>query len=245
MKRLKKSYKPWSIRKSERKSRNKLVLTIIILGTLFYASVFWLLPFLIGSLTFFNNSTDNTPTLSISENTTLAPPVLNIPFESTNSAKISVQGYALALSEVEIYLDDIIQDTVKTREDGTFKSSEIELNLGTNNLYGKTIDEKGIKSLPSKTIKVIFDNEKPKLELTEPEEGRTITGGDKKVKVSGKVAFEEQITVTINNSRIIVNSESNFSQIVELSDGENEIVIEAKDLAGNITRLSRKVIYNP
>lgn len=245
MKRLKKSYKPWSIRKSERKSQNKLVLTVIVLAILFYASAFWLLPQFIGNLTFFNKPQDNSQAAQISENVTLAPPVLNIPFESTNSAKITVEGYALPSSEVEIFLDDAIQDTTSTREDGTFKSAPIELNLGTNYIYGKTIGEKGVKSLSSKTLKIIFDNERPKLELTEPEDARTITGGDRKVKVSGRVDIADQVTVTINNSRIIVNSESNFSQTVDLNDGENDIVIEAKDLAGNITRQTRKVIYNP
>ena len=172
------------------------------------------------------------------QNSTLAPPVLSILYEATNSAKIDITGYAISKSKVQIFIDDQFKKEIISEDDGSFLVKDIELVLGINNIYGKTVDPDTI-SLPSKTIRVIYDNEKPPLEISEPDDGKTIEG-EKRVTVSGKT--EPNSKVFITNTQVIVDSEGKFSTIVNLNEGENLITIRALDQAANITETERKVL---
>src|SRR3989344_2863881 len=165
------AYRNRSTRRLTRKSRQRFFTTLIIIVLLFYVLFTWVLPFFINGVgTVTNIFKGNKPLeTSISENPNLAPPVLNIPYEATSSAKIDIQGFATANSTVKIYLDDELVQEVTSDDDGTFRAKSIMLVLGTNNIYGKTEDETGKESLPSKTIKLIYDSEKPTLEVSSPE----------------------------------------------------------------------------
>ncbi len=191
----------------------------------------WGLPFLIGSLSVFNKFKP------------IAPPILNIPFEATSSSTLQISGHSTPNSEVEIYFDDEIKDMVETNSEGNFKTDPLELSLGTNNIYGKTISDKGIKSLPSKTIKLLFNNEKPKLEIAEPQDNAQIKGGDKKIRVSGTT--DSNNIVSVNGLNTIVNSEGNFSIEVNINEGDNVIQISASNQVGNSNQVERKVNYTP
>lgn len=175
------------------------------------------------------------------QNSSLAPPVLNIPYEATNSAEIDIHGFASPNSRVRLYLDDEPLETVDVSSDGSFTFENVALYLGRNNIYGTTLDEKDKESLPSKTIKLIFDSEKPSLIVSEPENNRKIQGGDKKVKVSGKT--EPGAKVFVNNMQAIVNGDGSFSIDQPLNDGDNTIFIKAQDSALNISEIQRTVNY--
>lgn len=221
----------------------RLLSTLLIVGFLIYALLAWILPFFIGGLSFLNNfKSQPKSTTPVSENTTLAPPVLNIPFEATNTATIKIKGYSTPNSSVEIYLDDNLSTTVKVKDDGSFLSDNISLSLGTNNIYGKTVDDKGQKSLPSKPIQVDYSNEKPKLDLNSPSDNQVIQG-DKKVTVSGSTNAGKNISLTVNGIVVIVDGNGNFSKTIEINDGDNNITVTATDRSGNTTQLSRKVTY--
>lgn len=244
MKRYRSSYKSYLTRRIERKSRKRLFFTFIIGLILLYSFFTWFFPALIGNLTFINKLKDQPKKIiPVSENTTLAPPVLNIPFDATNSSAIVIRGYSTPEKQVELYLDDALADTIKVNTDGSFISSKLYLNLGTSNIYGKTVDEQGVKSLSSKTIRILYSNEKPKLEISEPSDNQIINGGDKKVKVSGKTPPDN--VVAVNGIRVIVNNDGNFSQTIDINEGDNNIVISATNDTGNSTQISRKVTYKP
>lgn len=229
-------------RRLARKSRRNLIVTLIIIVFLIYATISWILPNFIGTLGFITSIFKQSKKIVTQENSTLAPPVLNIPFEATNTAQITISGYATPHTKVLIYIDDEQKDFSESNEDGNFEFKDISLSLGTNNIFGKTSDEKG-ESLPSKTIRVIYDNEKPVLNIFEPEDGKTVQGGDRNIKISGQT--EPQAQVYINDTRVVVDSEGKFSLTQNLSDGENNFTIKAVDQASNKTEDTRKVIFNP
>jgi hypothetical protein len=232
----------FSDRRQTKTLKIKLVMIALLVLFLIYALFAWILPELIGGLSFLNRyKASSKPTSLISESPTLAPPVLNIPFEATNTATIRVKGYAQPLSKVEIYVDDELKDTTETSLDGNFNAESVDLSLGTNNVYGKTVDDKDNKSLPSKSIKVIYNNEKPKLDLSSPADDAKFKGGDQKVTVSGST--NPGNTLTANGLQIIVGTDGNFSQSIPISEGENNITITSTDSAGNTTSVSRKVTY--
>lgn len=244
MKKYNPEYKPFSFRNRERRAKRKLYVVVLLVSFLTYFVFTWFLPNFIGGLTFLNKfKAPTSPQESISENATLAPPVLNIPYGATNSATIKVRGYAVPNSKVEIYIDDDLKSTTTSSADGSFATEDIPLSIGTNNISGKTVDDQGNKSLSSSTTRVIYTNDKPELELKEPSDNQIIEGGDKKVNVSGTTNSDKEIAVTINGFRVIVNSNGNFSQTVNLNDGDNELVVIATDTAGNSTQTTRKVIY--
>lgn len=233
-------------RRIERKSKKNFFLTLIICGVLLYILFVWFIPTFIGGLSLFNRFKEPSKiTKPVSENTSLAPPVLNIPYEATNSANIYIRGYTMPYTSVEIYVNDELKSTIKSTTDGSFISEQVTLDLGKNSISGKTIDTNGSKSYGSKPIIVTYSNEKPILEINDPQDNLVITGGDKKVNVNGKTNSDQEIIITINNSRAIVNSDGNFSQVVEINEGDNTITIVATDTAGNSNQIVRKVTYKP
>lgn len=236
------SFKPRSLRHNESRAKKKLIFTLVVILGLTYVLFVWILPFLIGQLSFLNkrNTTVDAESLKIDE--AIAPPVLYIPYEATNSASLEFTGYAAPLSRVELYLDGEIKTQTSTDSEGKFTTPPVTLNLGTNNITAVTISDSEKKSLPSKIIKLYYSNEKPTLEVSEPTDGAVITG-DKKVKVSGKTDVNNSITV--NGSTVIVDSEGNFQTIIPLNDGENVLVIKASNTFGNNAETSRKVNYPP
>lgn len=237
--------KPLSVRRLEKKGKRKFIFTILLGIFLLYALLSWILPTLVGGLSVINRFKPAPQvTNSIADNATLAPPILSIPYEATNTATIPIKGYAAALSTVEIYIDDELKTDTKAKDDGSFSIDSISLNLGTNNISGKAVDEKGNKSPSSKPIRIIFTSDKPNLEISSPSDNQTVTG-DKKVTVSGTTDADKGITVTAGSTRLIVNSDGTFSQSIEISEGENNIIITALDQAGNSTQITRKVIYQP
>lgn len=216
------------------------MVAVIVLVFVFFT---WGLPLIIGSLGFLNKSKPKDPEAITSIDEAIAPPVLFIPFESTNSATLPLSGYSTPLSKVEIYIDDELKNLAQTDSEGKFSADSITLNLGTNNIYAVTINDSDKKSLPSKTIKLYYSNEKPTLEVSQPTEGTAINGGDKKVTVSGKT--DPNNTVTVNGSTVIVNSEGNFQTSIGINDGDNTITVISSNSFGNTNQIQRIVKYTP
>lgn len=240
--RYRSSYQPRSLRRKASRTQKNLVRNVIIGIILIYVVVFWGLPNLIGSLSFLNKFKTTQSSDNPTEDVTLAPPVLNIPYEATNSARIRISGYATAKTQVKIYFDDALMTTTNAQDDGSFQSDPIPLSLGTNNIYGKDIDSSGKESLPSKTIQLIYNNDQPKLSLVGPNDNTQIHGGDKKVEVSGDTDPNDSITV--NGTTVIVNQDNHFDTYVSLNDGDNTITVVATNSVGNTTTISRKVTYS-
>ena len=94
----------------------------------------------------------------------------------------------------------------------------------------------------SKNIKVYFNNEKPKLEVSSPSDNQEIKGGDKKIRVTGNT--DPQNTVAINGASVIVNGAGDFASDVTINDGDNTITIVTTNSFGNSTSIDRKVKYS-
>lgn len=234
-----------SVKRLARKSKRNFAVTLIIIALLIFATVTWILPSFINALGGINNilkpSQKTAP--DITEKITLAPPVINIPYEATNTAQIDIKGYGTPGSRVKLYIDDEFKVTTDVLSDGSFIFEKVDLSLGTNNISGISLDEENKESLPSKVVKLIYDNEKPNLDISEPEDGKKIQGGDKKVKVSGKTDPGTQ--VFINNNLIIVDKDGNFNTDLTLNDGDNIIFIKAIDNSLNKTEIQRMINYTP
>lgn len=234
----------YSARKTRRSGKLPLSITLIVIGVLLYASIFWILPLFVNTVGLITSPFKTTAKSgsNVAEQATLAPPVLNIPFEATNTATMIIRGYAAPGSTVKIYLNDQLVDELKASGDGSFNTSEVVLILGLNSIYGKSVDDKNNESLPSKIIKITYDNEKPNLEVYEPEDNKSVQG-ERKLRVSGKT--DPDAEVLVNDSRVIVKADGTFQTEVSLNDGDNAITIKASDKASNTVQLERKVTFQP
>ncbi len=237
------AYRTRSARRLARKSKNSFITTIIISGLLIYFGLFWVLPNLINGIGLVNKVFKPAAKgQDISQNTTFGPPTLNIPYEATNSSQIDIHGYSTPNAKVNIYIDDQLKTTARVDSDGIFTAQNVDLNLGTNNIYGKTVDSQEKESLASKTIRLIYDNEKPALDISQPSDGQVVKG-DKKVTIQGKT--NPGVIVTVNGKQIIINSDGNFSSEQSLNDGDNSFTIRSTDKASNFNEVTRKVTFQP
>lgn len=233
-----------SSRKLAQKSNRNFIITLLIIVLLMYLTITWILPYLINGIGFVKGILiPAKKTVKSTSSTSLAPPVLNIPYEATNTAQINITGYGTPNSKVVIFLDNEKKDTANILEDGSFEIKNLKLVLGTNNIFAKSIDESNQESLPTKTFKVIFDNEKPSLNISEPEDNKQIQDGDKRVRIAGTA--ETGAKLFINNSQIIVDIDGKFSSDQALNEGDNIFNIKAVDIASNITEVQIKVTYKP
>jgi len=238
------AYRTRSARRVARNSKRNLFATIIICALILYGTLNFILPNLIGGVGFIKDFVrpSQKNAVNISDASSLAPPVLSVPYEATNTAQIDIKGFATSGSRVRIYINDEKQSEADADSDGTFVVKKISLNLGTNNIYGKTLDDKDRESLTSKTVRLIYDDEKPKLEVSSPTDNQVVHG-DKKIKATGQT--EPEAKVFINDTQVILSSDGHFSSDYSLNDGDNNISIKAIDKASNSTEVARKVTFQP
>ena len=139
-----------SVKRLARRSRRNFIITLILIMALGYITLQWILPTFITGIGFIKEKVKpSTKTGSaISENVSLAPPVLNIPYEATNTAQINLSGYGTPGSKVKLFIDDNEVETADVSPDGSFTFQNVTLSFGTNNIYGKSIDENQKESLP-------------------------------------------------------------------------------------------------
>jgi len=177
----------------------------------------------------------------------IAPPpptFTGIP-EATNSAKLSLKGFAEPGTTVQLFLNSTERDSQLISAEGQFVFGEVNLEDGQNEIYAIAADSAGNESQPSATFHVIIDREPPKLEVTAPADNAVVKEEKDKqtfVVVTGKV--EESVLVTVNDYQAIVRDEGNFEyRLLLTTEGENVIKIVAKDAAGNKTTIEKTVIY--
>ena len=90
-------------------------------------------------------------------------------------------------------------------------------------------------------MSVVFDNEPPKLEMSNPvEESLTVDYED--FDVVGKV--DNDVSVTVNGKIGLIDSEGNFKVKIQLQPGKNNIEIKVRDLAGNETSRVIEITYD-
>lgn len=238
------AYRKRASRSYHKDGKSNLLVTFLIIIGLFWITFTWILPPFIeglGKVTGFFKEHKEVET-SVADNPSLAPPVLTIPYEATNSAKIDIHGFAASGSKVKIYLDDELITSTQTNSDGSFTARNVSLVLGTNNIYGKTEDENGNESLASKIIRLFYDNEKPPLQISTPGDGQTFSG-ERKIHIAGNT--EPSSNLTINEDQVILDTDGKFSKQISLNDGQSSFLIKSTDKAGNFTQIQRNVTFNP
>lgn len=231
-----------SLRKKEKQTLRSI---LFLLGLLIVVVAFFLLygiQMLVNFSLYLGKNKDKNTASASNSNSYIAPPVINPMFSATNSAQISVSGYALSKYTVRLFVNDHLSGTQAISDDKSFVFHNIQLQQGENDIKAQSVTPDGKESTFSEITKVTFSNKAPSLNISSPNDGQTFSGSDNPIKVSGKTDIG--IHVQINDYWAIVDDQGNFSYILPLQKGDNHLHIVASDDAGNQTSKDIKVTLN-
>jgi len=197
------------------------------------------LPFLIKFSVFLGSTKGN----AVDKTKTLPPlaPRLVLPFEATNSGKISVNGFAEPQVTVELFKNDVSVGKTQVTDNGDFGFGGIGLDNGDNNFSALASNDKNGDSEKSTPIDVVYDTESPYLELTNPTEtDLSVDYAD--FDIIGKT--DKGMSVSVNDKIAVVDDRGNFKLKWQLSTGKNSLVVKATDEAGNTTSKTVSITYS-
>lgn len=170
-------------------------------------------------------------------------PRLEAPYTATNSATITISGYAEPNTSVEIFLNGLTFKKILIGNDGNFILPNINLSEGENKITAQAKDAANNQSQPADPLIIIYKKTPPKLEITQPNDGENFSGENKNASIVGLT--DTETTVTVNNRFVMVKNDGSFSYSYPLNSGENLSKIIATDKAGNQTTVEKKVNYSP
>lgn len=168
-------------------------------------------------------------------------PRMTILFEATNSASLSIKGFAEKGVLVELLKNDVSVGKVGTSDTGEFVFDEITLNRGDNLFSAIAMNDERGSSEPSKATNVVFDDVAPDLIMLNPSEEK-LSVGYADFDVAGK--SEKGVSVTINGRVAMVDDEGRFKLKFQLNAGKNDVEIIVRDKAGNETRKKIEITYD-
>ena len=233
-------YSSHRIRAQERVIARKLVLSIVILVGGVFLAIFAGLPLLAKlavGLSLLKG--DEAKVTETAESPVFAPILEPLP-QATNSSSILIRGYSDKDRQIIISVNGENAGSTETDSDGKFSFRNIRLNEGENKIsvISKSKDN---ESEPA-DLTILFKKEPPVLEITEPSDGQTLRI-EAKTLIKGYT--DPDTNLSINDHRIIIDRDGNFSYPVTLSEGENIYQIKSEDTAGNQTVKELKINFAP
>ena len=231
-------------RRSLKQNRKQLYTSLAgIVGVIFFAFV--LGPTLIGA---FGDLIDRVTGKSsqqevIKPSDEIQPPSIDALPVATPSARIKVTGKSdYPNGEVELHVNGSLYDVKGLDDKHIFEFDDVLLNDGDNLIKARlSIGDK--KSDFSEEKRVSYTKKAPKLELSFPQDRQSFTKADQQINVRGTTDPEN--SVNVNGFVAIVDSVGNFAYNLNLHEGENKIMISAKNSAGNTTDKEIIVSYSP
>lgn len=150
--------------------------------------------------------------------------------EWTNQALTTVSGQAPPGTQLEIN-----DRPVGVEQDGSFEY-ELFLEEGDNLIRVVATDDVGNLTTQERLVHL---KTRPPLLTLNLEEGATV--GDATLQVTGRT--EAGAAVTVNGQVVPVGALGDFQVALNLFQGDNLIQAEARDQAGNVTNLTRRLRY--
>lgn len=215
----------------------------VFMGFLTILSIILVILFGLPLLVKFSVFLGNTKKVDSSDKKLVPPlaPRLVIPYEATNSANISVNGFTEVGVEVELFKNEVSIGKTQVTESGDFVFKNIPLDDGDNSFSALAISKEAGSSDGSVPIVVSFDNKAPDLKITNPTESElTIDYAD--FDVIGE--SEKDTSVTINGKVAVVDDDGKFKLKFQLNMGKNELEVISRDLAGNETKKKITITYS-
>jgi hypothetical protein len=159
------------------------------------------------------------------------PPTFIDPIKATNKTSINLTGNGEPAAKVTLFVNGPKKDTILIDQSGEFNFTGVELAKGKNTIFATVEDPEGNISEKSESLVIVFDNTKPKIKITEPTAGQTITNLQNRIKVVGSI--NEKAEVKINDRVAITRPDNTFELLLGVKEGDVSIKISAIDEAGN------------
>lgn len=178
----------------------------------------------------------------IDDNTLVQAPVLTDIPTATQSSRITFSGIAPSdKGTIELYVNDQLEDELELSST-SFEVKNVALRKGKNVIKARYSEGKNTSPF-SEEHEVTYITEKPKLEVSHPSDGASFTKADKNIQITGQT--DPDNTITVNSFRAIVNADGEFSYLLPLNDGENQITVITQNPAGITSEKKLKVTYTP
>jgi hypothetical protein len=171
----------------------------------------------------------------------VAPPILDPLPEATNSATFPITGKGKSGLTLVLQQNNKEVRKLTISKDGTFLVKDIIFGDGQNDFKAQTVDDKGNKSEVSNIISIVFSHKQPHLDVDQPTDNTSINGDNNMLTVTGKT--DDGATVTVNGRVAVLDGSNSFSYSLQLPEGNSTITVISTDVAGNQTKVERKVNY--
>jgi len=110
---------------------------------------------------------------------------------------------------------------------------------GSNEVFIKALSSDNKSKKSTNIYTVLFKQEKPKLEISQPNDKEVISQSETLLKGS----TDKEVFVKIDDLPVVVDVNGNFQTNLRLKEGDNAILIVALDIAGNSETKTLTVIY--
>jgi hypothetical protein len=158
---------------------------------------------------------------------------------ATNSAQFVVSGSVNNFQTVEFYVNDKQVKSINNVSD-SYSETIGDLQKGKNTVYIRAITKDKKHEKKSDLNTVVYKNDPPKLDISEPSDGAKTS--QPSIKVAGTT--DKEVFVKINDSPVVVDATGGFQESLHLQEGDNKITVTAQDEAGNITKKELTVNYH-
>jgi len=224
-------------RKTDEQVTKKTVFMGLLTILLFIVVIVFGLPFLVSFSLFLGTIKKDKDVIKEKVLPPVAPRII-IPYEATNSSKISIVGTAEAGVKVELLKNDMSVGKQDTTTSGEYIFDNVTLEDGENVFTALAVSEGHGTSEISSPVKILYDNKAPALVMTNPSE-ESISVDTIDYDIVGE--SEKGVSVTVNGHVAMVDNDGKFKLKIQLNSGNNDIEVIVKDLAGNETKRAIKI----
>ncbi|MBP7875520.1 hypothetical protein KA012_00815 [Candidatus Woesebacteria bacterium] len=213
-----------------RKEKSKLVKQIFIFIGLAVLLIALFIGVILPIFIMVLNNVINTDPFPDAASIELQTPLLNAPVTATNSAQLTLSGFAQPKNKITLLLNAKESIVTTASEDGSFELP-LSLEEGENSVAVFSRDDKNNSSAPSQEYLIQFDATPPKIVVDEPQPQTHFDRKSRVITLRG--ITDAGSRVFINDRLVFTGTDGAFSTSVSLGDGQNDIKVIVQDAAGN------------
>ena len=224
-----------------RNIRRAVVFSFLTLAAL-TALLFFGIPTVAKFASFLADLRKTSSPVEINDTTPPAPPRINPLPEATNKEVLDLSGTTENGATVILVVDGAKQEILADK-DGVF-TFKVNLKKGENTILAFAKDRAGNESQKSLLQTVIFDNEKPSLDISSPKDGQEFFGTrERQISIQGTTKAGSSLT--INDRLVKVEDNGAFTFVTSLNEGGNSFNLKTTDKAGNTAEKTISVRFSP
>ena len=173
------------------------------------------------------------------------PPVFSDIPEATSSAMVTIGGFAQPGVEVVLVMDGSEEGRVLTNDAGVFEFQSVAISEGVNSVSAYSVTSRGTESESSRPHTIRVDRTKPELTLSSPADGEVKRGQAERIVTFQGMVGEDGTHVYVGERVAIVSNDNTFELAYQLAEGDQDVEVRAVDRAGNESKTSVKLRWEP